>query len=222
MAFRKSAKIATANTTQVVTFIVDDSGSMQGMKAAQVTEQMKNAVTTMQSTNQGSSGSRFLLNVCKFGDAPTGIAEAARPGDVDVDSLRFEGRSGRTDMPLALRWGREALEKALAACRANPTYNESETPNPLCIFLSDGENTGDEVTAEAAGLRSVPFGGGNVDVIAVGVGMQDAHFEVMKRIASQPEYAIRIDDDDVANFLATVGATIVEGRPLQDVIERYS
>jgi uncharacterized protein YegL len=222
MGFRKSEKTATASTTQVVTFIVDDSGSMKGMKAAQVTEQMKNAVTTMQSNNQGSSGSRFLLNICKFGDSPAGLAEAARPGNVNVDNLTFQGESGRTDMPRALQWARQAVEKALSECRANPTYNESETPNPLCVFLSDGENTGSDVAVPAAALRSVPFHGGSVDVVAVGVGMQDAHFEVMKQIASQPQYALRIDDDDIANFLATVGATVVEGRPLQEMIERFS
>jgi len=222
MAFRKTEKRATANTTQIVTFIVDDSGSMQGTKSAQVTEQLTNSVTTMQSYNLGSSGARFLLNICKFGDAPTEIALAAEPSSVILDHMIFTGASGRTDMPLALRWAAGAVTKSLDSCRTKSNYREDETPNPLVIFLSDGENTGSDVVADAHALRSISFKGGRIEVVAVGVGMKDEHFQVMKEIASEPEYAVNINDGDVASFLADVGATIVEGRSLATFIEKYS
>jgi len=222
MAFRKTEKKATANTTQVVTFIVDDSGSMEGPKSAQVTEQIQNSITTMQSYNLGSSGSRFLLNICKFGDATTPIAVAAEPASVALDQLVFAGQSGRTDMAAALTWAADALTESLEASRAKPNYREEDAPNPLCIFLSDGENTGKDVATDAQALRSIPFKGGSVDVVAVGVGMKEEHFQVMKAIASRPEYAVNIGDNDVASFLADVGATIVEGRPLATFIEKYS
>jgi uncharacterized protein YegL len=222
MGFQKAERRATANTPQIVTFIIDDSGSMKGNKARQVTEEAKNALTSMQASNLGSSGSRFIVNICKFGDVPRAIAVASAPADVQIPQLVFDGDSGKTDMPIALRWAREALQKSLERCKANPNYREQDAPNPLCIFLSDGENTGGDVTTDAISLRSVPFHGGNVDVVAVGVEMQDSHFEVMKAIASRPEYAVRISDDEVANFLAAVDATIVDGKSLGELIERFS
>lgn len=115
-------------------------------------------------------------------------------------------------MPLALQWAEKALRKALERCRTSiQNYQEELSPNPICVFLSDGENTGEEVTAAAKTLRSIPVKDGCLDVFAVGVGMQDQHFEVMKAIASRPEYAIRIDSEGVADFLGEVGGTIVEG-----------
>jgi TRAP-type uncharacterized transport system substrate-binding protein len=76
--------MATALTPQVVTLIVDDSGSMSGAKAQDATEAIKNLVITMQSGNQGSTGYRFLLNIAKFGSGTTALAQAARSESISL------------------------------------------------------------------------------------------------------------------------------------------
>jgi hypothetical protein len=211
MAFKKSEKRANAYKPQCVTLVIDNSNSMaEKGKAEQVTSAVQDMVITMQSLNIGTKGFRFILNLGSFGDTCHGLAVAASPSEVDVDRLVFRGDAGGTDIPLALEWAEGALKKALERCRKIPNYQEDQAPNPICVFISDAENTGGEVAAAATALRSIPFKGGCVDVFAVGVGMRDEHFETMTAIASRPEYAIRIDPEGIAEFLAEVHGTILE------------
>lgn len=80
MPFQKpTTKKATTLTPQVVTLIVEDSGSMFGAKADQVTKAIQALVITIQAGNLGSMGYRFLLNIAKFGSSVIPLAEAARP-----------------------------------------------------------------------------------------------------------------------------------------------
>ena len=221
MAFKKSEKRANAHHPQIVILVIDDSGSMaEEGKCQQVTEAVQDMVITMQSLNLGTHGYRFLLNICKFGDAPTELAVAQSPSQVNVDSLVFDGSSGGTEMDTALRWAERALVQSLQRCRSVPNYQEESAPSPICVFLSDGECTGEDPAAAASSLRSVAFKDGQVDVFAVGVGMRDEHFEVMKTIASRPEYAIRIDAEGVADFLGDVGNTVVVGTGVEELAAR--
>ena len=142
-----TTKKATSRSPQVVTLIIDDSGSMsaataEGPKNEQATSATKQLVMTMQSWNQGSSGSRYILNIAKFGSSTIPIAEAAKPEAVSLNNLVFAADSGGTEMPEALNWASQALQKALAECKKIPGYAEEASPNPLVLFFSDGENTG--------------------------------------------------------------------------------
>lgn len=115
-------KKATSRSPQVVTLIVDDSGSMSGATPAgpkneQATSAAKQLVMTMQSWNQGSAGSRYILNIAKFGSSTIPIAEAAKPEAVSLNNLVFAADSGGTEMPEALSWASQALQKALAECK---------------------------------------------------------------------------------------------------------
>jgi hypothetical protein len=211
MAFKKSEKRANAYKPQCVTLIIDNSNSMaEKGKAEQVTSAVQDMVITMQSMNIGTKGFRFLLNLCSFGDSCHALAVAATPSEVDVDKLVFRGDAGGTEIAPALEWAAGGVKKALERCRKISNYQEEQAPNPICVFLSDAENTGGDVTAAANALRSIPFKNGCVDVFAVGVGMQDEHFKTMTAIASRPEYAIRIDPEGIAEFLAEVHGTLVE------------
>jgi uncharacterized protein YegL len=212
-----TSKKATSRTPQVVTLVVDDSDSMQGLadggksKAQVATESIQDMVITTQANTQGSKGFRFLLNIAKFGDGAIPIAEAKVPGDVDLDKLVFRGDSGWTNMASALDWAVSAVEKALEVCRAQPSYDESACPPPLVVFLSDGENTGPEIEDVSQKLRSIPFRDGKISVIACGIGMQPEHFAVMKAVASNPELAVNIKPSRLAEFIAAVGATMMHG-----------
>ena len=222
-------KRATSLTPQVVTMIVDDSGSMSssttaGPKNEQATSATKQLVMTMQSWNQGrtqATGSRYILNIAKFGSSTTSIAEAAKPEGVSLHDLVFAADSGGTEMPEALTWASQAVQKALAECRKIPGYTEEASPNPLVLFFSDGENTGGDVGPAAKALKAIPFVGGSVDVVAIGIGMDQKDFPIMEGIASRPELAVNIDPAEVAEFIAEVGATLQRGESPETLIKKY-
>lgn len=217
-----SRKKATSRTPQIVTLIIDDSGSMKdNNKASQATAAVQDLVITLQVGTQGASGWRFLLNIGKFDDQITELAAAVPPLEVNLNLLVFTGERGRrTEMAIALEWGATVIQRALYRCRQVPGYDEVNAPNPLCVFFSDGENTGPDVTSAAQALKSIPFQGGNIDVIACGIGMKPEHFWVMQKIASQTSLALNIDTEDLASFIAEVGATAVEGRSAVQLAER--
>ncbi len=219
MGFQKNK--ANSLHPQVVTLIIDDSGSMQGSKAKQVTEAVQdNLVITLQSQNLQTHGFRFLLNIAKFGDNVTPLALASKPDEVNLNDLVFEGESGQTNMAEALRWAKEAVETALQKCRALPDYAENESPNPLCIFFSDGENTGSDVTQAANALKAVRFDGGQVDVVACGIGLQQKDFPTMEAIASDVSLATNISPDRLGDFIAEVTVTVFKGEQAQQLMER--
>jgi uncharacterized protein YegL len=225
MGFQKlTAKKATSLTPQIVTLVVDDSGSMSNDgKATQATEAMRDLLITMQAGSQGATGFRFLLNVAKFGSMTTPLAEAARPEAISLDQLAFAGDSGGTDMVGALTWAAGAVNAALAECKRIPGYNEKAAPNPLVFFFSDGKNeSGGDVRPAADILRRLPFAGGAVDVVAIGVGMDASDFPVMEQIASRPDLAVNIDPSQLAEFIADVGATVQKGESPSLLVDKFN
>jgi uncharacterized protein YegL len=221
MAFSQSKKPASGQKPQIVTLIVDDSGSMQGTKAKQATAAMQDMVIQMQAYDQGSATFRFLLNIAKFGTETHPIAEALTPKEVNLSQLDFTGSSDSTNMPAALEWGAKALKRALERCRAQSYYVEAEAPNPLCVFFSDGENMVGDVEAAAMALKSLPFKGGGVDVIACAIEMQAKDFSTMQKIASRPELAINIDQDRLSEFIAEVEASVYKGEDPTRVTAKF-
>jgi uncharacterized protein YegL len=225
MGFQKlTTKRATSLTPQVVTLIVDDSGSMSNDgKATQATEAMRDLLITMQAGSQGAGGFRFLLNVAKFGSNTTPLAEAARPEAIALDQLAFTGDSGGTEMVGALSWAAGAVKAALAECKRIPGYKEESSPNPLVFFFSDGKNeSGGDVRPAADALRKLPFAGGAVDVVAIGIGLDPADFPLMEQIASRPDLAVNIDPSQLAEFIADVGATVQKGESPSLLVDRFN
>ncbi|WP_263352917.1 vWA domain-containing protein [Acidicapsa acidisoli] len=222
MAFAKGSKIASSMHPQIVVMLIDNSGSMaEEGKCEQVTEAVQDMVTSMQSMNLGGSGYRFLMNICAFGDSVRQMAIAASPREIDIDSLVFLGDDGATNMHFALEWAKDALQQSLERCRKEiRAFQEEKAPNPLCVLLSDGEFTGGDVMEPAKALQSISVKNGNVDVVSVGVGMEEQHFEVMRSIASRPEHAIQIDPGGIADFLSDVGSTIVDSTSVAQLVAK--
>lgn len=216
-----TSKKATATTPQVVTLIIDDSGSMSGNKSKQATDAAQDMVITMQSANQGSSWSRYLLNICKFGSGVTPLANAAKPEEIDLGILDFSGSSGTTHMYSALDWGADSLQESLNRCRNEaPNYDEVNTPSPLCVFFSDGANNGPDPAPAAQALKSIPFKGGSIDVVACGIGMSSEDFQIMGIIASHQDLVVNIDPEKLAEFIAEVGATAIKSESPVKLIEK--
>lgn len=220
---RLQVKKANSESPQIVTLVVDDSGSMSAdSKCAQATEALRQMVMEIQGNNMGAGGYRYLVNIAKFGDEVTPIAECAAPNTIDLNSLQFTADSGGTEMAPALEWAAAVTDRSLTKLRALPKFREEAAPNPIVVFFSDGENTGPDVTSPAQKLRSLKLVGGNVDVVACGIGMTQEAFEnVMKVIASKEELAVNIDPSELGNFIAEVRKTVVQGLPAGNIVDQF-
>jgi uncharacterized protein YegL len=207
---------ATSTTPQIVILVMDDSGSMEevvpggGVKAKMASEGIRQVVMEMQAVNVGGRGSRFYVSLLKFGDHAAVMAEAEPPSGIKLRTINFEGKSGGTDMAAALKAVADVLGRSLTKVRQIQGYREKDSPAPLVLFFSDGENTGGAVDAVSRQIRQVPFEGGAVQVVAVGIGMRQEHFAVMKGIASSPELAVNLDPAALPQFLADVGTTFFD------------
>lgn len=213
------AKILTGTTTatsdhpQVVTLLIDDSGSMtEQNKCVTATEGVQNLIIQMQADNVGSHGKRYIVNIAKFGDQAEPMVTCEHPDRVDLDHVVFSGDSGLTNMADALAWAAHAIQQSLAIARQVPNYMESLAPNPVVLFFSDGANTEGDPLPYAQALKSIPFQGGQVDVVAVGIGLGHDEMRMMQAIASRPELAVNIDPAQLADFLAACGQTAVGGK----------
>lgn len=219
MGFQKNK--ANSLHPQIVTLIIDDSGSMQGVKAKTVTETVQDGlVITLQSSDLQAHRFRYLLNIAKFGDDVVPLATTKIPKEVNLQDLTFEGKSGQTNIAAGLRWAKEALEQSLQHCSSFADYAEEDSPNPLCILFTDGENTGPDVTQPAQALRSVPFRGGKVDVVVCGIGLEPKDFATAQAIASDPALATNIAPDRIGDFIAAVTVTVFKEESAQQLMER--
>lgn len=220
---RLTTRIANSQSPQIVTLVVDDSGSMStDSKCTQATEALKNLVMEIQGGNMGTGGYRYLVNIAKFGDEVTPLAECAAPNTIDIDTLNFAGESGGTEMAPALEWASAVTDRSIKQLRALPKFKEEAAPNPIVVFFSDGENTGPDVTAPAQKLKSLKMVGGNIDVVACGIGMtQEAFDTVMKVIASKEDLAVNINPSELGNFIAEVRKTVIQGGSAQDLVQQF-
>lgn len=218
---RSTTKKATSKTPQVAVIVIDDSGSMQGEPARQASEGAQQLVMEMQANNIGAGGSRFILSLCKFGDAVTPLCVAAKPDAVDMTTVDFAGDSGTTEMAAALTWAGDAIEQSLAVCRRIPGYAESDSPSPVVVFFSDGANSGGDIMPAVSRLHSIPVQSGRVNVVAVGIGMDPKDFQIMTTIATDPDLARNINPAELQEFLAFAGATIVKGETPKVMVEQF-
>lgn len=138
-----------------------------------------------------------------------------------MNKLVFTADSGGTGMAGALVWAGQSLQKALADCKKIPGYSEDACPNPLGLFFSDGENTGPAPGLPARALKNIPFSGGSVDVVAIGIGMDQKDFAIMEAKAARPGLTGNIDAQEVAEFIADVGATLQRGESPEALTKNY-
>lgn len=222
-ATRITTKKANSESPQIVTLIVDDSGSMSdASKCQQATAAIQQLVMEIQAGNLGSGAYRYLVNIAKFGDSVTPLAECSPPDTIDINDLQFTADSGGTTMVSALDWATAATERSIKQIRAIPRFKEEAAPNPIVVFFSDGENTGPDVTQASTRLKSLKMAGGSVDVVACGIGMSQAAFDnVMKVIASREDLAVNINPSQLGDFIAEVKKTVVQGGPADGIVDKF-
>jgi uncharacterized protein YegL len=215
-------KTSTSAHPQTVVIVIDNSGSMKEKgKCKQVTDAIQDLVMTVQSLNQGASYARVMLSMCSVGDNVRELAVAAQPNDIDLNALTFEGDQGGTELHLALKWAKDALEKSLDHCRKFiPHYAEHKSPDPLLVVLTDGEFEIEPCRPYIEALRNVQFKGGQPQILGVGVEVERRDYAALKEIASTEEYAIQIGSQEIAAFLGELTETVTEVQTLSELAAR--
>ena len=214
----ETQKLATSYSPQILVFLVDNSGSMSDPgvdkttpKCETATEALRQVVMQLQADSVNAGANRYFVSIAAFGDEVVPLAEAKGPLEIeDVESIQLDGNGGYTRMAAALEWAQQAVTGSLVIMRNTVSgYVEERTPAPVVILVTDGDNTDKEhdPVAAAGSLRAIHFEGDTVRVVAAGIAMQDEHFELMRRVASSPEYAVNLRLEDFGSFIASAGTS---------------
>jgi uncharacterized protein YegL len=192
--------------------VADDSGSMAGDAAEQVTLGIRTWVTELQLSSGGGSKSYFFFTLVRFGThAHTEVANA-RLNDIEPEEISILGTAGRTYMGRALAAVREILEgdKSTSAHCA-----------PYVFVYTDGKaDDADDAVREADAIRALKLPCGAPSIVTLGFGNTDDGF--LKRIADSPEmYKKTRDAQELARLLPSIGTpTAAHGAATEDAFRR--
>jgi uncharacterized protein YegL len=192
----------TSDTPWHVVLLVDDSGSMEGAGAAAVNEGLRAMISEMEVIAKGTKP-YFKVSLIAYGSELRVLCEAVGEKQVDLDAIAtFAGASGTTDMAGALELAGKVLERH----PGKPTDFR-----PYVWLFTDGRPD-DPARAEAAAgaLKALALPAGSPTVVAVGVGDVEPAF--LKRVATNPEFAIlKADPRALVRIFPAIG-TIVGSR----------
>jgi hypothetical protein len=161
----------------IVTLIMDDSGST----TVATRESADRLLMTMQSWIPGAGGSPYFLDLAQFGTAVPHRrgCQTGRMSHLNKPAFGDNGMAGAKVRAVP------SLHKAFVDCNG---YSGEACPDPLALFFSDGE-TGPDASV-------------SVDVVAIGIGMDQKDFAIMEAIAWRPGPIVNVDPQEVREFVA--------------------
>ncbi|MCP5518848.1 MAG: VWA domain-containing protein [Verrucomicrobiales bacterium] len=191
--------------------IADDSGSMSGQPAQQVTEGLQDFIAKLQSFGRGEK-SYFRILFVKFGDQPHVVHEFADVLQIPADGFKVSGDSGCTNMD-------EALEMVATKMEQHRLQSELD-PAPLVIFWSDGQNTGGDPLPAAQRIKAIQCPCGRAPLV-VTCGFGEAERELLEGIATSPEHFKPFQSaQELEVFLGNVGTLVTTaGKSIDQVRE---
>ena len=198
------AKRVTSRNPWHLVFILDDSISMQGTRAAQVNEVMEEFLDELGLTSMGMKP-YFRVSIIVFGSAVEVSCEAVPECDLQPDSLvRLTGARGTTNAA-------SALDEARALLKRNP--GKETDFRPFVWFMTDGQPDDKALALDAAtALRALDIPAGSPKVFSIGYGATDHDF--MREIASSPEFYVQLKEPrQLQGLLPTIG-TVVTAPPM--------
>ena len=198
------AKRVTSRNPWHLVFILDDSISMQGTRAAQVNEVMEEFLDELGLTSMGMKP-YFRVSIIVFGSAVEVSCEAVPECDLQPDSLvRLTGARGTTNAA-------SALDEARALLKRNP--GKETDFRPFVWFMTDGQPDDKALALEAAAaLRALDIPAGSPWVFSVGYGATDHDF--MRELATNPEFYTQLTDlKQLKNYWPNIG-TVVTAPPM--------
>jgi uncharacterized protein YegL len=203
-------RVTSKNPLQVV-LIADDSGSMSGPPAQQVTEGLQDFIAKLQSFGRGEK-SYFRILFVTFGDQPKVVHEFADVLKVTADSFKVTGDSGSTNMDVALELVATKMEKHRPSSELDPA--------PLVIFWSDGQNTGGDPLPAAQRIKSLQCPCGRAPLL-ITCGFGQAERALLEPMATSPEHFKPFQSaQELEAFLGNVGTLVTTaGKSMDQVRE---
>jgi len=203
-------RVTSKNPLQVV-LIADDSGSMSGQPAQDVTEGIRDFLAKLQSFGRGEKD-YFKLLLVKFGDSPQVVHDFTPVLKVKPNDIQVTGSSGGTHMDKALDLVAQEMEK-------NKPTSELD-PAPLVIFWSDGQNTGGDPLPAAQRIKAIQCPCGRSPLfITCGFGQADK--ALLESMATSPEHYKQLKSaQDLEVFLGNVGTLVTtKGQSMDQIRE---
>jgi len=203
-------RVTSKNPLQVV-LIADDSGSMTGQPAQEVTEGIRDFMAKLQSFGKGEKN-YFKLLLVKFGDSPKVEHEFTPALEVNANEIEVTGDSGSTNMD-------EALELVAQTMEANKPESEMD-PAPLVIFWSDGQNTGGDPLPAAERIKSMQCPCGRSPLF-ITCGFGDADRGLLEPMATSVEHYKELKNaQELEAFLGNVGTLVTtKGKSMDQMRE---
>jgi uncharacterized protein YegL len=181
-----------------ICLVADDSHSMAGAPAHEVTESIRDFIVMLQSAG-GGDRSYFRLLLIKFGDFPALLHDRTPILDIDPQQIELTGNSGGTDIAAAL----ELVHQALAGeSRTDPAFA------PLVVLFSDGAPTGADLVPWAERIKAPVDPAGQRPVL-VTCGLGQADKGLLRKVATSTEhYKDLASPFEFRQFLAAMGSTV--------------
>jgi uncharacterized protein YegL len=193
MSNHASTRIQTANPMHIV-LLADNSGSLEGAPARDVTEAVQNWIYELQQATRGKK-EYFKFSFITFGSASEVVAAAANVNDVDAATVVIDGGGGSTNMSAAF-----ADASAVVARTAAPHHC------PPFVFLYTDGHPDDPAAAltAASALKGMSLPCGAPRVVALGFGTANDAF--LRQVATSPEFYKRVaNSQDLMRLLPAIG-----------------
>ena len=188
-----SLRIQSANPMHIV-LLADNSGSMAGPPAAQITEGVQNWIYELQMKTRGTRP-YFSFSLVLFGSSSEIVADAVGINDVDPAAIVIDGQGGTTNLTLALVDAAGLVQRHAQAHHCPPF-----------VFLYTDGNPDDVNAALAAAdrLKRTPLPCGAARLVTLGFGT--VNDQLLQRLATSPEFYKRVSNsEELSRLLPAIG-----------------
>jgi len=205
----------TSKNPLILCLIADDSGSMSGQPAQEVTNGVRDLILLCQ-TYGGGEKNYFKVLLVKFGTSAEIMEDLTPILSVDANRIDFKGVQGATNMGAAMQLVYDKLKKHQS--------QDPLDPAPIIIFWSDGQNNGLDPLPVAEEIKRMTWPCGlHPQIITCGFGNVDEN--LLRTMASSPEhYKAQRNAEELRAFLGNIGTVLSQaGRPgttQEQIIER--
>src|SRR5580658_2007633 len=135
MSNQASTRIQSANPMHIV-LLADNSGSLQGQPAKDVTEAVQTWILELQQATRGKK-EYFKFSFITFGSSSEVIAAAVNVNDVDAATVVIDGNGGSTNMSAALIDARAVVTRSAAPHHCPPfvfLYTDGQPDDPTAAL----------------------------------------------------------------------------------------
>lgn len=193
MPSQANLRIQSANPMHIV-LLADNSGSLHGDPAVEITEAVQNWIYELQQATRGKK-EYFKFSFITFGSSSEVIVAGVNVNEVDAATVVIDGQGGSTNMSAALLDARDVVAQSAAPHHCPPF-----------VFLYTDGNPDDAngALAAASTLKSLSLPCGAPRIVALGFGSVNDAF--LRQVATSPEFYKRVaNSQELMRLLPAIG-----------------